>query len=140
MLSSKKKLSPLPHCISGILSTEFQQCHIISSKTLGTENVISAFLCVFYWPVTLLTVQGSKKSTVTMPQRIIINIFRSTFSPVLWTNDKAAKNVSISNFLILSIYQILELACSFISQSHSDAEGAQRQEEHEACFLVMGPP
>lgn len=50
------------------------------------------------------------------------------------------KKVTISSFLILSIYKIQQLACWFISQLHSDAEAAQRQEEHEACFFVMGPP
>lgn len=70
----------------------------------------------------------------------MINIFRSKFPAIPWASDNKAKKVTISSFLILSIYKIQQLACWFINQLHSDAEAAQRQEEHEACFFVMGPP
>lgn len=79
MLFSKKKKKNYLHSISGILRTQFQQSHIINSKILGTENVIFAFLYVSHWPATLLTVPGSKKSTVIMPRRIIINILDLSF-------------------------------------------------------------
>lgn len=75
-----------------------------------------------------------------MPQRITINFFRSKFCPIPLTSNNKAKKVSISNFLILSIYKIQQLACWFINQLHSDAEAAQRQEECAAGFFVMGPP